>query len=39
MRATRVMQNRRREMALANELAKVPALNNGWKATLLSAGS
>ena len=38
MRATRVMQNRRRDMQAATALAQVPALNNGWKHALLTAG-
>jgi len=38
MRATRVMQNRRRDMPAATALARVATLNNGWKQALLSAG-
>jgi MOSC domain-containing protein YiiM len=36
MRATRVMQNRRREMAAANELARLPALAESWKTGVLT---
>jgi MOSC domain-containing protein YiiM len=36
MRATRVMQNRRREMAPANELAQLPELSEAWKTQLLT---
>jgi MOSC domain-containing protein YiiM len=36
MRATRVIQNRRREMAPANELAQLPALAVSWKTQLLT---
>jgi MOSC domain-containing protein YiiM len=36
MRATRVMQNRRREMAAATELAKLDTLADAWKTALLT---
>ncbi len=36
MRATRVIQNRRREMALANELTRLPELADSWKTQLLT---
>jgi len=36
MRATRVIQNRRREMALANELAQLRELADSWKTQLLT---
>ena len=38
MRATRVMQNRRREMAAANELAQLASLAAAWKMQLTTAG-
>jgi MOSC domain-containing protein YiiM len=38
MRATRVMQNRRREMAAATELATLDALAAAWKQAILTAG-
>ena len=36
MRATRVMQNRRREMSSANELARLPELADSWQIQLLT---
>ena len=36
MRATRVIQNRRREMSAANELAQLPELSDAWKTGLLT---
>lgn len=39
MRATRVMQNRRRDMAAANELARLDALADAWKTELVRAGA
>ena len=38
MRATRVMQNRRRDMAAANELAQLDSLADAWKTQLTTAG-
>jgi MOSC domain-containing protein YiiM len=38
MRATRVVQNRRRDMPAANALAQLESLANDWKTSLLSAG-
>lgn len=38
MRATRVMQNRRRDIATATELARLPALADAWKQAILTAG-
>ena len=35
-RAARVMQNRRREMGQANELAQLPELSEAWKTQLLT---
>ena len=39
MRATRVMQNRRREMPAANELAQLPELARSWQIQLLTPAS
>jgi MOSC domain-containing protein YiiM len=39
MRAAGVMQNRRREMAPANELAQLPELSEAWKMQLLTPAS
>jgi MOSC domain-containing protein YiiM len=36
IRATRVIQNRRREMPAANELAQLPELSEAWKTQLLT---
>lgn len=36
IRATRVIQNRRREMVPANELAQLPTLADSWKTQLLT---
>lgn len=38
MRATRAVQNRRRDMGTANELAKLEALADDWKRAILAAG-
>jgi MOSC domain-containing protein YiiM len=39
MRATRVIQNRRREISAGNELAQLPELSDAWKMQLLTPAS
>jgi hypothetical protein len=36
MRATRARQNSRRDMVMANELARLPALADAWKQAILT---